>query len=310
MTDPLNPEAQDPEPQDRDRADAAPEPTAMGGPTDGDARGGVPAVFTTARLFADQDRGLDYALGSVEQLTLGLSVWLSDIDSDGSGRGQAATERARLLGRTVDQLLTMTTLVELSMRQRQEQGDLTTGWILLEQARQQFGWAAHTAGALRRAVAGEAVGLSEPNGNAVFADDGPSASLVLEYLLQRDLIPCSEYAGELLDMGEGDGVIPDPRPRTPFELVPLQMLSATVMQRGTVIADAMPRPLAERMAYGSYLAMLLDESAALLHEYGRTTNQRTLQRLAEVGREAADVLWQLTPGPLAVFPPREGGAVD
>ena len=149
---------------------------------------------------------------------------------------------------------------------------------------------------------------SEPDGIAAFSDDEPTTALVLEYLLQRDLIPCSEYAGELLDMGEGAGVVPDPRPRTPLELVPLQMLSAAVMQRGSVIAEAMPRPLVERMAYGSYLAMLLDEVAALLREHGRTTGQRKLQRLAEVGQEAADVLWQLTPGPLEVFPPRDGGA--
>ena len=306
-------ESQNPESQNPDHGDPIPTPVtaAVGGPTDGDVHGGLPAVFTKAQLFEDQDRGLGYAQGSVEQLTLGLSVWLTDIASDGSGRGQDASDRARLLGRMVDQLLTMSTLVELSLRQRLEEGDPTTAWVLLEQARQQLGWAARTAGALSGAVAAKA-GIASapgdaPESDAVFPDEEPPAALVLEYLLQRDLIPRPEYAGELMDMGEGVGVIPDPRPETPLELVPLQMLSATAMQCGSVIADAMPRTLVDRMAYGTYVATLVDEAAELLREHGRATVQRPLQRLADIAQEAADIVWQLTPGPLEVFPPREGG---
>lgn len=290
---------QNPDPQSR----------LQGDPTDGGLSGGTPAVITTAQLIEDQNRSMDYALDKVGSLTLGLTVWLSDIESDGAGRGQDASDRSRLLGRMVDQLLTMSTLVELSLRQRREQGDPTTAWVLLEQARQQLGWAARTAGALEGTVPEEATIVSDPEDNVVCADEEPlSTSLVLEYLIQRDLIPRAEYAEESMDMGEGIGVIPDPRPETPFELVPLQMLSAAAMRCGAVISDATPRTLVDRMAYGTYVATLLTEAAEVLSEQGRAAGQHQLQRFAEVGREAGNMMLRATPGPLEVFPPREGGA--
>ena len=295
MTDPQNPQPQNPD------------PATVGGPTDGDIPGGIPSMSTLAQLYEEQDRGMDYALDSVDQLTLDLSVWLTDIDSDGSGRGQDASDRSRLLGCMIDQLCTMSTLVGLSLRQRRVQGDPTTAWVLLEQARQQLGWAARTAGARRGSVVAKAGIVSEPEEDAMLEDEEPPATaLVLEYLLQRDLIPRPEYAAELMDMGEGIGVIPDPRPETPFELVPLQMLSAAVMRCGSVIADAMPRQIVDRMAYGTYVATLLEEVAGLLEEH--SVGQAQLRRLAGIAQEAADMVWQLTPGPLEAFPPREDGS--
>lgn len=255
-----------------------------------------------------QNRSMDSTLRSVESLTLGLFEWLSDIDSDGSGRGQDPSDRSRLLGRMIDQLLTMSTLIELSLRQRRELGDPTTAWILLEQARQQLGWAALTAGALKGTVS-ERVGIvPEQDDDAELAlEESPAVATVLEFLIQRDLIPQPEYAGELLDMGVGLGVIPDPRPVTPLELVPLQMLSAAAMQRGSVVSGARPRPVVDRMAYDTYVSTLLDEAADLLGERSCATGDRQLDQLAEIGRDAVITMRQLTSNPLEVFPPREGG---
>lgn len=295
-------DAQNPDPQN-------PRNSFRGSTASGDRPGGVPAVLTTAQLFEGQNRGMDFAMEKVESLVLGLTDWLSDIEPDGAGRGQGASDRSRLLGRMVDQLLTMSALVELSLRQRREQGDATTAWVLLEQARQQLGWAARTAGALEGTVPGDVEIVSDREEDVVFADEEPlPTAVVLEYLIQRDLIPQPEYAGELMDMGEGIGVIPDPRPETPFELVPLQMLSAAAMRCGSVVAEATPRTLVDRMAYGTYVARLLEEAAEVLGGQGRAAGQRELQRLAEVGKGAADRMRQMTPDPLEVFPPRAGGA--
>lgn len=280
-------------------------------------------MTTTAQMIQDQNRAMDRTLDRVESLSIGLVDWVSDIDSDGSGRGQQASDRARLLGRMVDQLLTMSTLIELSLRQRREQGDVTTSWILLEQARQQLGWAARTAGTLGGTVPEAEVITSEPERDAQFTDaefaddqfiddqftdeEPPATAIVLEYLIHRDLIPRPEHASELMDMGSGVGVVPDPRPDTPLELVPLQMLSAAVMQCGSVISGAMPRHIVDRMTYGTYVATLLDEAGELLGEHAHATGQRQLGQLAEVVEDAAIMMWQSTPGPLEVFPPREGG---
>lgn len=249
-----------------------------------------------------------------------LATWLSDIAPDGSGRGQEASERARHLGRMVDQLCTMSTLVELSLRQRRELGDPTTAWVLLEQARQQLGWAARTAGALARSIAGAegdiAAGPADaaagPTDNALSdqslpGDETTVVGDAVEFLLERDLDPHPDHATEFLDMGDGVGVIPDPRPLTPLEMVPLQLLSASAMQCGSVIDDPAPRALVDRMAYGTYVARVLDEASGLLRERGRAAGQRELERLADTGQEAADMMWQLSPGPLEVFAPRSDG---
>ena len=89
--------------------------------------------------------------------------------------------------------------------------------------------------------------------------------------------------------------------------VPLQLLSASAMQCGSVIDDPAPRALVDRMAYGIYVARVLDEASGLLRERGRAAGQRELERLADTGQEAADMMWQLSPGPLEVFAPRSDG---
>lgn len=339
MTDPHDPALPDPVPSDpgpRGRESAGPSPDdptpttpptapftprpSVGGPTDGDLAGGAPVLFTTSHLCKEQDRGMDYALDVVEYLTVDLATWLTDIGPDGSGRGQEASERARHLGRMVDQLCTMSTLVELSLRQRRQLGDPTTAWVLLEQARQQLGWAASTAGALARSIA-RAEGEVAPG--PVDADAGLTGDVlsdaalpddettmiddILEFFLERDLAPRPDHAREVVDMGDGVGVIPDPRPRTPLELVPLQLLSATAMQCGSVIDDPAPRTLVDRLAYGTYVARILGEASELLREHGPAAGQRELERLADTAQEAADIMWQLTPGPLDVFAPRSDG---
>ncbi|MEH6623806.1 MULTISPECIES: hypothetical protein [Dietzia] len=307
----------DPDPTDPDPTDPTPPapPPTVGGPTDGDLTGGSPVLYTTAHLCKEHDRGMDYTLDVVEYLTVDLATWLTDIAPDGSGRGQEASERARHLGRMVDQLCTMSTLVELSLRQRRELGDPTTAWVLLEQARQQLGWAASTAGALARSIAraegdvarGPADADAGLPDDALPDDETTMIDDVLEFFLERDLAPRPDHAREVVDMGDGVGVIPDPRPLTPLELVPLQLLSATAMQCGSVIDDPAPRTLVDRMAYGTYVARLLDEASELLREYGPAAGQRELERLADTAQEAADIMWQLTPGPLEVFAPRSDG---
>lgn len=320
MTDPRDPIPSDPAPEGLPPTPPSPAPPNLGGPTDGDLTGGTPVLVTVSHLCEEQDRGMDYALEVVEYLTVDLATWLSDIAPDGSGRGQEASERARHLGRMVDQLCTMSTLVELSLRQRRELGDPTTAWVLLEQARQQLGWAARTAGALARSIAGAegdiAAGPADaaagPTDNALSdqslpGDETTVVGDAVEFLLERDLDPHPDHAKEFLDMGDGVGVIPDPRPLTPLEMVPLQLLSASAMQRGSVIDDPAPRALVDRMAYGTYVARVLDEASELLRERGRAAGQRELERLADTGQEAADMMWQLSPGPMEVFAPRSDG---
>ena len=327
MTDPRDPIPTDPAPEGLPPTARSPAPPNLGGPTDGDLTGGTPVLVTVSHLCEEQDRGMDYALEVVEYLTVDLATWLTDIAPDGSGRGQEASERARHLGRMVDQLCTMSTLVELSLRQRRELGDPTTAWVLLEQARQQLGWAARTAGALARSIAGAEGDIAASPADAAAGpadaaagptDDALSDQLLpgdettmvgdaVEFLLERDLDPHPDHAEEFLDMGDGVGVIPDPRPLTPLEMIPLQLLSASAMQRGSVIDDPAPRALVDRMAYGTYVARVLDEASELLRERGRAAGQRELERLADTGQEAADIMWQLSPGPLEVFAPRSDG---
>lgn len=260
---------------------------------DGAPEGGFPALIPMTEAVAGFHRGLDFARLELTAVEGELLDWLHEVDETGAGRGRPASEESRCFARMVDQLTTMCTLLELSIGHKRDHGDTSIAWIMLEQARQQLAFASITAGAaegpdrereIRHAVEG------------------------LTILLNRDLQPEPAHAGQVVDFGHGHDALPDLRPETPLDLIPVQVLANTAMRAGTVTAGPMPPAHVERMAYGHYLATILEEAMELLGEQARRAEQSVLVRRAGLGVDAALVVWGLTPEPWEVLPPVEGGA--
>lgn len=263
-------------------------PPTVGGPLDGTPQGCELHVLTGPEAAQARDRGLDHALERAGLVMRGLWDWLSDVDTDGSGNGRTASEDGRLLARMVDQFCTMCRLVELSIGERRENGETGLSWILLEQARRQLGHAVETLGVARGALPEE---------------DVWDVAARLRWLLHRDLSPEPEHAGQRVEFAGGVTTAPDLRPESPMELVPLQFLAAAALRWGTVVAGPMPPVRIDDMAYGHYLALLLEEAMELLEARARRHGDGRLVGYAEEGLEAAGVVWATTPEPWEVFPP-------
>ncbi len=256
----------------------------------GTPEGGVPHPFTRHAPNVAERRGMENALLEMRHLVGELSYWLSDIDEFGEGRGREASEAARLFARMVDQLTTMCQLLAFSVGQMHEEGDMSTAWILLEQARQQLGFAAVTAATMDGTLA---------------AEDEAATAASLTWFVHRDLLPTPKGAGQLIDFGCGEFVLPDFRPDVALELMPLQFMANAAMRYGTVSSGPggpMPRPRVERMAYGEYLAIVIDEAMNLLDTRARQADVEELVTRAGGGAEAANLLWQTGIGPWQVLP--------
>lgn len=289
------------------------EPTP-GGPMDGALEGGIPMLFTGPEIVKSANRGLDEARSQMKDIGDQLFVWLSDVGVEGDGRGRPASAKSRYFARMVDQLTTMGKLLDISIGQWQDDCDSSTAWVVLELARQQFGYAALTAGLMTNSTS--ASDLSD-HSDPLEVSDVPdfhdaravsAAATGLSILMQRDLLPEPAHAGQVVDFGNGDGSLPDFRPETPLNLGSLQLLANTVMQWGTVIAGPMPPFRIEKMAYGTYLAMIIEESMELLHEHATVAEQPVLVREANHGLDAAGLLHATTQKPWEVFLTGENGA--
>ncbi len=229
----------------------------------------------------------DHVLERVEKSRANLS-WLS---------GELAL-RPDALGL---QLARVCELVNLALGQVEGHGDLGMAWILLEQSRQQLGHAAVMAakGGVRRGTSATPAEQREEK----------SAMAHLVWFLQRDLMPWPEDVAMVVDFGDESGAVPDFRPDTSFELLPLQLLAHTAM---TVSAGEDAQRVGDRvmeMAFGEYVWAIMNEAMELLDEFG--ADQAGAEAQVETGFEVAHLVagaftpaFQVFGGP-AGFPAQE-----
>lgn len=178
------------------------------------------------------------------------------------------------------QLSRVCELVNLALGQVEDHGDLGMAWILLEQARQQLGHAAAMAvkGGVRRGA----------RANEAEVKEEKSAMAHLVWFLQRDLMPWPEDVSMVVDFGDESGAVPDFRPDTSFELLPLQLLAHSAM---TVSAGEGAQGLGDRvteMAFGEYVSAIMTEAVELLDEFG--ADQANLEEQVETGFQVADLV--------------------
>ena len=199
------------------------------------------------------------------------------------------------------QLSLVCELVNLALRQVEDHGDLGMAWILLEQARQQLGHAAVMAaeGGVRR---GERATEAERR-------EEKSAMAHLVWFRQRDLRLWPEDVSMVVDFDDESGAVPDFRPDTSFELLPLQLLAHTAM---TVSAGEGAQSVGDPvmgMAFGEYVGAIMNEAMELLDEFG--ADQAAAAAQVETGFEVAHLVagaftpaFQVFHGP-ASFPVEE-----
>ncbi|WP_010539831.1 hypothetical protein [Dietzia alimentaria] len=178
------------------------------------------------------------------------------------------------------QLSRVCELVNLALGQVEDHGDLGMAWILLEQARQQLGHAAVMAakGGVRRGT----------RANEAEVKEEKSAMAHLVWFLQRDLTPWPEDVSMVVDFGDESGAVPDFRPDTSFELLPLQLLAHTAM---TVSAGEGAQSVGDRvmeMAFGEYVGAIMNEAMELLDEFG--ADQSGAEAQVETGFEVSHLV--------------------
>lgn len=223
-------------------------------------------------------------------------------EHEGGPAGPAAEGPAvRRFDRVAVQLSRVCELVNLALTQVDLHDDLGMAWILLEQARQQLGHAAASAGMLEQR--GD---VGDVGDRGIEAEAGAIAHLV--WFLQRDRMPWPDNASELVDFGGGPNQLPDFRPDTPLQLVPLQLLanSAMTFGAGDAVQDRGDRAMA--MAFGEYVWTIMTEAMELLEIWADQADQPHLAAMADEGRQVADLVagafppvWQVFQGP-AGFP--------
>lgn len=206
--------------------------------------------------------------------------------SDGAG--------ARTIGRLEVQVARVCELVNLALAQVDLYNDLGMAWILLEQARQQLGHAAASAGAGSSSDGGE----GEAGGAAAMRTQ-------IVWLLQRDRMPCPRNAAEVIDFGGGPGLLPDLLPDTPLELLPLQLLAHTSMTFAAGIETQDMSETVMAMAFGEYVSTIMAEAMELL---ASCSDPQDVDEIVETGHQIADLIagafppaWHMFQGP-AGFP--------
>lgn len=189
------------------------------------------------------------------------------------------------------QLSRVCELVDLALGQVAVYGDLGMAWILLEQARQQVGYAA-----VMSANGGVRLG---DNANKFEVQAEKSAMAHLAWFLQRDLMPWPDDVSMVVDFGDETGAVPDFRPDSAFELLPLQLLAHTAMTAG---AGKGAQALGDRvmeMAFGAYVEAVMCEAMELLDEFG--ADQSGVEALVETGYEVAHLVAGAFPPAFQVF---------
>lgn len=262
----------------------------------------------------DENSAVDHVAMRLERAT-GLLGWLGDklahqvIAGKRAARDQAVPRNqaeskgkqppgdgieVRRLDRMVDQLVAMCRLVELSLDQVYLHDDLGMAWILLEQARQQLGHAATTAAAIDRSRC-----LDEDE-----VEQEVESALNIFWFLQRDRMPWAESASQVVDFGCGPGRLPDFRPDTALELVPLQLLANAVMNVGTVTAVQELPGEALTMAFGEYVFTIMEAAMCLLELRAEQAGEAALASLADTGYQVGSLIlgaypaaWQVFRGP-------------
>ena len=274
------------QPGANEQPDANRRPDA-GGPLDGAPTGGTPILIDAAELVSERKRGMEYAAEQLEAEAGMLWRWLEDVEESGAGNGFGPSVDAMLFARLVDQLMTLCQLLAQAADRVALDGDTPTAWILLEQARQQLGHAAATAGV--------ADGTLPP-------DDEVEIGANILWLIHRDLLPYPEYAAQVVDYGGGAAEPVDPRPDTGIALAPLQLMSHAVMRFGTVAAGPVPTGRIEDMAFGEYFATVLEEAMELLDVRARARGVARLLGCAENGLGVVEVVRHTAPEPWQVLP--------
>ena len=235
-----------------------------------------------------------YRLENSRQLVEWLSgelVYLATLHSDSREAQLAAEGVGRRGGRVACQLSRVCELVGLALAQVDVHEGLALAWILLEQARQQLGFAA--------AVERTAPQPVDDDAHAVV-----DAMSHLAWFLQRDLMPWPDDANVVVEFNNGSELPPDPRPDTPLELVPLQLLahSSMTLEAGDEALNLDNKVMA--MAFGEYVAIIMSEAMALLESIAEQTGLKNTAALTDTGYEVADLVvgafppaWQAFPGP-------------
>lgn len=217
-----------------------------------------------------------------------------------AGRAGPAVEGA-VAGSTAGlevQVARVCELVNLALGQVDLHRDLGMAWILLEQARQQVGHAAASAGKVDR----------ERDDAEGEGDVRAAARAQLEWLLQRDLMPWPRNAAEVVDFGGGPGLLPDFLPDTPLELLPLQVLANWTMTLAAGVEAQDPGDEVMAMAFGEYVSMIMIEAMELLERSGVRNGGAGPAAVVDTGFQVAHLIagafppaWQVFRGP-ADFP--------
>lgn len=231
-----------------------------------------------------------------------LLAWLAGelearVEKREEGRASCRVDRLFM------QLSRVFELVRLAIDQSHANKDLGMAWILLEQSRQQLGHAANGATLIG----------GEPRIGREQLEYEQEALVHIGVFLQRELMPWPHDAGIVVEFGKGLdeghegpgeglaeelGGLPDFRPDTALEMMPLQFLANAAMTycAGEVVQDLDRRVM--QMAFGEFVWKILEEATELLEFWANQAGEGKIEALLETGIEVAFLV-------SGAFPPSE-----
>lgn len=219
-----------------------------------------------------------YRMETSGQLLIWLRGELYDrAESGGGDDGDDGEQGPRRVNRVFLQLARVYESVRLALQQVDENVDPGMAWMLLELARQQVG---HAGNAVGRVGSGSRLSREE-----AAAEEDSMARLA--WFLQRDRSPWPGDAELIVDFEGAEGGVPDFRPDTALELLPLQFLSNAAMTHcaGEVVQD--PKRAMMQMAFGEYVWTILEEATELLEFGADLAGEQGVEGLVETGFEVA-----------------------
>lgn len=242
-----------------------------------------------------------------------LLAWLAGELVDRAGnvdqvRPDKSGKAPNRVGRLSMQMSRAVELVRLAVEQVDLHRDLGQAWVLLEQSRQQVGWAAEGLWLIGGSPAADAEQAEQAGESAQAAQKWEALeSEALEqitWLMQRELMPRPADAKLRVVFGDEPNLRPDFEPETALELMPLQLLANASMtfSAGEAVDELDRREMGS--AFAEYVARILGEATALV-EFGAARASGAgvggVEHLTETGMEVAALIGGAFPRAEEVF---------